>query len=224
MDGPKYVTLTEQDFPVDRHRRLIGFLGLFLPIAVYPLAGLLPTRGLDDPWARLDSISAYYYTGAGVVFVGVLCTLSLFLWIYEGYKESVWDRRLGRIAGAAALGVAVLPCTPPAGVPSPLWWRPMVANAHYASAAVLFTSFILFATWLFRKSNAGPRAARPADKRWRDDICLTCGLIMIAAMAWALVAGVANRPIFVQEAVAIGGFAIAWLVKGGVINAILPRS
>jgi len=195
------------------HRRLIGVLGLLLPGLLYLLAGLRPTAGLK-PWSLLDSLSAYYYTGAVGVFTGVLFALALFLLTYPGYHGVLADRLLGWLGGSAALGVALFPTTAPGTLPEPTWWAPWVRTVHYLSAVLLFVAFILFAIWLFRKSDIPRRRDRPPDKRWRDDICLGCGLVMIGAVLWAASSLITGRPIFVPEAIAIVAFAVSWLVKG----------
>jgi hypothetical protein len=79
---------------------------------------------------------------------------------------------------------------------------------------VLFTSFALFALWLFRLSEFPKRSDRPADKRWRDDACLICGILIVASMLWAGLAGLMHSPIVVPEAIATMSFAVSWLIKG----------
>jgi len=195
------------------HRRLIGVLGLLLPALLYLLAGLRPTAGLE-PWSLLDSVSAYYYTGAVGVFTGILFALALFLLTYPGYRGVLADRLLGWLGGSAALGVALFPTAAPGTLPEPTWWAPWVRTVHYLAAVLLFVSFILFAIWLFRKSDIPLRRDRPPDKRWRDDICLGCGLVMIGAVLWAASSIITGRPIFVPEAIAIVAFAVSWLIKG----------
>jgi hypothetical protein len=195
------------------HRRLIGVLGMLLPVLLYLLAGLRPTVGLPR-WEVLDSVSAYYHTGAVGVFTGILFALALFLLTYPGYHGVLADRVVGWLGGTAALGVALFPTAAPGDLAEPTWWRPWVRTAHYGSAVLLFVSFILFAVWLFRKSNIPRRRDRPADKRWRDDICLGCGFVMIGAVLWAASSLVTKRPIFLPEAIAIVAFAVSWLVKG----------
>lgn len=195
------------------HRRLIGVLGLLLPVLLYLLAGLRPTGGLER-WSLLDSVSAYYYTGAVGVFVGILFALSLFLLTYPGYHGVLADRLVGWLGGTAALGVALFPTAAPSGLAEPTWWAPWVRTVHYVSAVLLFVSFILFAIWLFRKSSIPRRQDRPRDKRWRDDICLVCGIAMIIAVLWAASSMITGRPIFLPEAIAIVAFAVSWLVKG----------
>ena len=45
-----------------------------LPLLLWLIAGLRPIEGLQH-WTPLGSISAYYHTGAVVVFVGILVSL-----------------------------------------------------------------------------------------------------------------------------------------------------
>lgn len=195
------------------HRRLIGILGLLLPFLLYIFAGFRPTTPLPA-WRLLDSISAYYYTGGVAVFVGVLFALALFLLTYPGYKGVIADRVLGIVGGTAAILVALFPTKAPPGVSPPSWWRPQMGLIHYASAVVLFSSFILFAIWLFRKSNVPQRGDRPLDKRWRDDVCLLCGIVMIISVLVSASSLLTHRHIFWPESIAVGAFAISWLTKG----------
>ena len=202
------------------HRRLIGVLGLLLPILLYVVAGLRPTDGLRR-WDVLTSVSAYYYTGAVGIFVGVLFALSLFLFTYPGYKGVMADRLVGGLGGVAALGVALFPTAAPDGLSEPTWWSDQLRVVHYVSAVLLFVSFILFSVWLFRKSSIPSRSDRPADKRRRDDVCLVCGLIMIACVLWAATSLITQAPIFWPEAIAIVAFAVSWLVKGEAYQPVL---
>jgi hypothetical protein len=195
------------------HRRLIGFLGLLLPVLVYVVAGVRPTEGLPS-WALLPSVSAYYYTGAMGVFVGVLFALSLFLLSYPGYEGVIADRLVGWLGGGAALGVALFPTAAPDGQSAPSWWSPGLRVVHYVSAVLLFSAFILFSIWLFRKSSVPNKRNRPPEKRWRDAVCLTCGITMIGCVLWAASSLITHAPIFWPEAIAIVAFAISWLVKG----------
>jgi hypothetical protein len=204
------------------HRRLIGYLGFFLPVLLYLVAGLRPSDGLP-PWQVLTSVSAYYYTGAVGIFIGVLFALSLFLFTYPGYEGEHADRVLGTLGGLAALGVALFPTTAPGGLVPPTWWTPTIRTIHYGSAVSLFVVFILFSIWLFRKSSVPLRANRPRDKRWRDHICLACGIAMIVCVLWAASALITHGPIFWAEALAIMAFAISWLVKGEAYQPVIVR-
>lgn len=209
-----------QDLSQQTHRRIIGVLGLFLPPMLYIVAGCRRTDGLK-PWVRLDSISAYYYTGAVGIFTGVIFALSLFLISYRGYA-GVWaDRIVGGLAGTAALGVVLFPTRPPDCFLRPDWWTEAAGTVHYAAAITLFLCFIIFAMWLFRKSAVPNRADRPLDKRRRDDICLFCGFAMIIGVAWAAISLAKRRSIFYQETVAIEAFAISWLAKSEVHKPVM---
>src|SRR5436190_13722922 len=170
---------TAESLSQQAHRRLIGILGLLLPLLLFIFAGLRHTVGLPA-WTPLNSISAYYYTGAVAIFVGVLFALALFLSTYPGYKGVIADRLLGLVGGTAGILVALFPTSAPDGLSAPTWWSPYMRTVHYLSAVVLFVVFILFAIWLFRKSNIPRRGDRPLEKRRRDDICLASGIIMIA--------------------------------------------
>jgi hypothetical protein len=100
-------------------------------------------------------VSAYYYTGAVGIFVGVLFALALFLFTYGGYEGVVADRVVGSLAGAAALGVILFPTSAPGCLSEPSWWHRGFRVVHHVSAVALFVAFILLAIWLFR--NPDPR-------------------------------------------------------------------
>jgi hypothetical protein len=195
------------------HRRIIGTLGLLLPVLVYLMAGVRPTTGLP-PWKLLTSVSAYYYTGAVGVFVGVLFALSLFLFSYKGYKGAWADRIVGKVGAVAAAIVALFPTGAPNDRLVLAWWSEGTGVIHYLAAVVLFATFILFSLWLFRRSEkANPRDRAP-DKRARDAAFLICGVVMIICVAWAGIAKSVGGAIFWPESFAIGAFALSWLVKG----------
>jgi len=211
---------TAESLSQQAHRRLIGILGLLLPLLLYVFAGLRHTVGLPA-WTPLNSISAYYYTGAVAIFVGVLFALALFLLTYPGYKGVIADRLLGLVGGTAGILVALFPTSAPDGLSAPTWWSPYMRTVHYLSAVVLFVAFILFAIWLFRKSNIPRRGDRPLEKRRRDDICLASGIIMIASVLWAASSMFTHAPIFIPESIAIIAFAVSWLTKGEVHKPVM---
>ena len=81
-------------------RNLIGLLGMLLPWACW-LANVVVNRfnllnnkklallgsvGTYEPGDDLkSSISHFYYTAAGPLFIGILVTVSIFLFCYRGY-------------------------------------------------------------------------------------------------------------------------------------------
>jgi heme/copper-type cytochrome/quinol oxidase subunit 2 len=209
----RFVTRASKDLSQRAHRRLIGFLGILLPVLLYGVAELRPTEGLDR-WRLLPSVSAYYYTGAVGIFVGVLFALSLFLLTYRGYEGEVADRVIGSLGGFAALGVALFPTAAPTGAREPSWWSTPLRTVHYVSAVVLFLAFIVFAMWLFRKSSLPRKEDRGFEKRWRNTVYLICGISMILSVLWAASSLITHADIFWPETIAIIAFAVSWLVKG----------
>ena len=191
------------------HRQLIGYVGLVLPFLLILIA--LQRDGLEQ-WKNLTSISAYYYTGAAAAFVGMLISLSLFLFTYRGYSnEHHWaDRAAAVTAAIAALGVAFFPTAAPTGVTALAWWLPRTGILHHISAVVLFSMFAVFALFLFRISSGRPSRG----KQWRNHAYLVCGLFIVASMIWAGINGLRGKPIFVPESVALVAFAMSWLIKG----------
>lgn len=194
------------------HRQLIGWIGFWLPWILFVIAAARPA----DPsarWTFLNSISAYYYTGAVAAFVGMLVALALFLITYRGYDNKYgWVDRVAAVtAGCAALLVAFFPTQAPEGFPKMPWWTPVDGVVHYFSAIVLFAMFALFCLWLFRLSTSAPK---PADKRRRNRLYVACGIVILISMAWVAIAGWKEKPIFLPESVALTAFAVSWLIKG----------
>lgn len=201
------------------HRQLIGSIGLLMPLLLPLIAGLRP----NDPahrWQRLDSISAYYYTGAVAAFVGLLVALALYLFAYQGFRNKYQriDKFFAKVAAVAAVGVAAFPAGPPDGM-TPLWWTKKMVIAHYVSAAVLFSVFAVFCFWLFRLTDT--QQPRDSDKTWRNNFYFACGSLILVGMAWAVFSGLINKgPLFGPESLMLGAFAASWLVKGSIHKTI----
>ena len=86
-----------------RIRKIIGFLGIALPILIYVFHGEL-----------LSSISHYYYSRSAVFFIAILSAFGLLLISYKGYEkdkdtEIISDNLITHIGGIAALLVVLLP-------------------------------------------------------------------------------------------------------------------
>lgn len=93
-------------------RQGVGLLGLILPTVL-----LIYAQG--DAARMQPTISDFYYTAMGDVFVGIVIAIGVFLISYKGYAERPPRFRLGDfemslIAGTAAVFVALFP-TPFAG-------------------------------------------------------------------------------------------------------------
>src|SRR5581483_5080565 len=163
------------DLSGDAHRQLIGWIGLLLPALLVAIA--IERDGVER-WRSLDSISAYYYTGAVAPFVGMLVALALFLLTYRGFDnpQQKADRCVAITAGIAALGVAFFPTEAPAGVAPLAWWTRTTGVVHHAFAVVLFALFAVFALWLFRLRSDG----KTESTGWRNKLYLACGATIVA--------------------------------------------
>lgn len=199
------------DLSDNAHRQLIGYIGLVLPMLLILIA---VARDGVERWRSLESISAYYYTGAVAAFVGMLVALALFLFTYRGYenKHNRADRWAAKAAAGAALVIAFFPTVAPVGVPALSWWTPTTGILHHVAAVVLFTMFAVFALWLFRLTADGEQPT--ADKRRRNNVYLVCGIAIVGSMAWAGFNGLKGRSLFLPESIALVAFAVSWLVKG----------
>lgn len=201
----------EDDRSTPQHRRLIGYIGLFLPAILIFMAVF---RDGVAQWRSLNSVSAYYYSGGAAAFVGMLVALSLFLFTYRGYDNEYnkFDRLVSVIAGMAALCVAIFPTGVPKGVDPLSWWTPLSGILHLGFAILLFLMFAVFALFLFPIKAKGKKI-RPGKRR-RNRVYFSCGIVIIASIIWAGVAGLNKKAIFWPESLALAAFAISWLVKG----------
>jgi hypothetical protein len=198
------------------HRQFIGYLGLVLTPLLLVISGWRPTEGLER-WGLLDSVSAYYYTGAVAVFVGTLTAIAAFFFTYRGYGNESYlrDRAAAMIAGVAAVAVGYFPTVAPYPLTPPSWWTPGIGKAHYVAAVFLFGSFIYFALFLFPKVNEGKKdQPKSTGKKVRNSFYYLCGVAMLLCIVWAGIAALNDAPIFWAEAGALFFFAVSWLVKG----------
>jgi hypothetical protein len=210
------------------HRQLIGYAGFALPFLLYLIARWRPTPPLE-PGKLLNSLSAYYYTSAVVVQVGILSALAAFFFTYQGYKNAR-DGVAAIIAGSAALLVALFPTTAPLSSMTPEWWTPWIGRIHYAAGVIQFGGFIVFALVLFPKSNVTPGKPFPREKQVRNGIYQFCGWGMVVFLLWAAIAIFVDgkdASILIPETGAVWLFAISWLAKGRAhhtINAARKRT
>src|SRR5262245_4384264 len=151
---------------IDRHRRLIGGLGFLLPFVLVAAAALRPTTNLSP---FMESMSAYYYTSSIAFLEGSLAALGLFLMAYKGYPNKYqWaDEWAARVAGGAALVIALFPTDPPSVEFKLTWWREIFGKIHNWASVVMFVMFAIFCLWLFRKTDQ-PKEALTRGKKWRN--------------------------------------------------------
>lgn len=186
-------------------RKLIGILGIILPLL------MVIFKYLSEKSTVIEfSISDYYDNGsAGYVLVGVLFVLGFFLLSYKGYEKI--DDRASDVGCVAALGIALFPTTSSIKA---------VHIMHFVFALLLFSTFIFFCLYLFRKTSGAKAVTK--KKVVRNRVYVTCGIIMIVciigiALASFGVMGTAASKyhiVFWLEAVALFSFGFSWIVKG----------
>jgi hypothetical protein len=194
-------------------RKAIGYLGIALPFVLYFGGKLLHGLGMQS------SISAYYHTEMGDVFVGTMCSIGVFMAAYKGYEKQ--DDIAGDLACLFAVGVALFPTAPDA----PSQQDKFIGAIHLTSAALFFLTLSFFSLYLFRKTNPDKTPTR--QKLNRNKVYRVCGYTMLGALALILATKLLPesaaetiqrvKPIFWLEGIAIEAFGVSWMTKGEAI-------
>ncbi len=209
-------------------RRSLGVLGLALPFVL-----ILGALALNRPIP--PTMSDFYYSETGDIFVGTLAAIGVFLYAYKGYPrrpgERISDLVIARSAGLAAVIVALVPTLPPEQAACSLFQCflgvRLASAIHLGAAGLFFAMLALFCLVQFPKTAQG-RAPTPQKLR-RNRIYRACGIVLILAIAGiaihAMLLPEALRSrldrfsiVFVLESLGIWAFGISWLVKGQAIS------
>jgi hypothetical protein len=233
MESPqrRYVAISDHAL-----QQTVGWIAFAMPLFVRAVAFLH-----DGIWTT-NSISAYYYTSLRDVFVGALVVGGAVLAFFPSPHKL--DRWLSRIAGVAAVGIALFPMSIEEGV---IDWvgatTPAARKAyvqalehgphgplhyHYAFVVVFFAIVFYLVTFRFKANTPADPTER---KRKRNKVYAVCGYLMAAAFLWMAVLWFQARndqnkmgSIFYPETLAVMAFAAAWLVKGQVVLKDRPRT
>ncbi len=191
-------------------RKAVGCLGMILPFVLAIGGGLIFRIGIQD------TVSDYYYTGMGDIFVGTLFAMGVFLFSYKGYGKK--DNLAANIAAVCVIGTALFPTTPV----DPTATASMVGKAHVLFATLYFATLAYFSLFLFTKSDSTKPATR--QKLQRNRVYRVCGYLIVWALIAIALLGVlpANlttvfadlNPVFWLESVAVIAFGVSWFVKG----------
>ena len=202
-------------------RKAIGWLGTLLPFVLLFGGLIIFKTGIQS------SLSAYYHTGMGDVFVGTLWALGVFFYTYRGYTggdDNDNDNLVANFAGVFAIGVALFPTD--LGAPTTA-----VGIAHGVFAALFFVTLAYFSLCLFRKTDDRSRTDEEKKlKKWRNRVYTISGYTIIASIVLIGILGAikilglaseeviqaveALNPTFWLQSIAVIAFGIAWLVKG----------
>jgi hypothetical protein len=207
-------------------RNLIGISGMLLPIVLT----LLTPKGEQDKVME-HSISEYYYTKNGDLFVVLLSVIGVFLLTYKGY-DRFWDRTLTLVAGFCGIGVAFFPTATTMGnsfsmhkvrkeVPEFFG----LVQWHFIFAALFFISLALISLIYFRKKDINSvyliDGRKKKQKEKRNLVYMICGWTMLISIALMILYFVIDPPslrnmpvVFALETVAVEAFGISWITKG----------
>ncbi|MBP6024706.1 hypothetical protein [Ferruginibacter sp.] len=188
-------------------RILIGATGIALPFLLM-IGKLIANNSTQIEF----SVSDYYDNGtAGDILVGILFVLGLFLMAYKGYERI--DSIAANLGGSFALGVALFPTTSS---------NYTIHIMHFVFALLLFSTFIFFSIYLFRKTD--PKKVRTKQKTNRNRIYLICGIIMIVCVAaiavgmiWLTELSQTYHLVFWFESIALIAFGFSWVTKAEVL-------
>lgn len=216
----------------------IGGIAISLVVVVYLGNWLIFTHRLASclvPGSHLPgSLSGFYYTHMRNVFVGAMCAMGVFL---VAYKGSQWrDTWFTNVAGAAAIGIALCPTTPPGsdvlkptnpcGPISPVAYHASknasaLGHVHAALLGVLFA--MVFLMLLIQFTRPTPRA-QPGPSKRRHVLYRVCAWAILADAVFVGVVTLVTRFdssvwrgttwLIYCEAFAFLVFGIAWFVKG----------
>lgn len=195
-------------------RRAVGLLGIVLPFALIGFSLFFGCQQIQP------SISQYFYTSAGILFVGVLCAVGLFLITYKGPQRI--DDYATNFAGACALGIAFFPTDVDHNRQCLLFvyhLNPAVSVVHYICSALFFASLAANSYFLFTRSDT---TLITEQKQTRNQVYRTCGILMVIFAALIPISHVAFVKQYIDlpystlilEALALLTFGISWLIKG----------
>ena len=168
-------------------RKAIGWLGTVLPFVLALGGAILFSTGIQS------SLSAYYHTDIGDVFVGTLCAIGVFMYAYKGHTgKDGDDDPVGAFAGVCAIGVALFPTDRVDASTS------FVGMVHVGFALLFFLTLAYFSLALFRKSHRDGRP-RTAKKKERDKVYWVAGYTILTSIALIGILGLIERLSLVPE-------------------------
>jgi len=220
--------------PFDKLRGFIGALGIAFPIFV-PLVAFALSRQALEP-----SLSAYYYTSAGFMFIGAIWAMAFFLLSYQAYGTA--DKILSALAWLFAVLITLFPTEPPPGYTCPplsptappcpsafaqLIGTQLTATLHYAFAISLFVVLGIFSLIMFVRSDdkyinrpikdTDPKREIRIRKRRRNVVHRICAVLIFAMIVLCPILYAYHLSITGWEALGLWAFGISWLTKGNLI-------
>ena len=198
-------------------RKSLGILGLLLPVLLGPVGWLIFGVGFQE------NMSSYYHTPLRDLFVGVMCSIGIFLFCYRGYDAI--ENWTANLAALAAIGVALFPMDPNS---DPLHQSTVLGYLHTLCGGTFFFTLTIYSLYFFPHTPISFRIQSMDEKR--DAIYRLSGIAMLTSMGAMglqlfIFYGVVKEffsswnLIFWMEWIAVWAFAFAWLTKGEAILA-----
>ena len=200
-------------------RKSIGILGITLPAIL-----LLGTVMIGKCCNVQNSVSDYYFTAMGDVFVGILCFIALFLISYRGYDKI--DNIATNLAGFFALVVAFFPTDQNPDIGCTIRHLDdccLRSTLHFTSAALFFVTLASISFFLFTKSKSPvDKHDKKSKKYLRNNIYKSCAIVIIISLALIAIFHLPTlKEIMVRahltfwfEWMALLAFGTSWLIKG----------
>jgi hypothetical protein len=212
----------ENKYTYRRIRKVIGILGVLLPMVLVLLSVFWPTCHGDENLKQ--SISAYYYSPFRDIFCGALYAIGLFMVCYKGHGKIVWwknDNFLTNFAGVMAFGVAFFPHKEPDICSQCLTMlQNDISIFHLVCAVLLFVSFSLLSMFSFAyREDPKENGSRKPYIEYR--IYKICGVLVLVFTSGAILSYFFWEHLYlilIFEALALFAFGFSWLVKGRVIE------
>ena len=217
----KTVSKPPRPFILDQndHLKLIGAIAIALPLLLYLQAKLICHCGLQE------SISHYYYTVSGDLFVGMMCAIGTFMILYRGYEGK--DQIATNIAGFFAMAIALFPTSNNTDIACKIFEYPDNTYRvifHYGSAAALFLILAYMCLFIFTLSDKEV-IDQTENKKYRNRFYRLFGIVIIFCVISIFLFNkipainhvFPDNYTFWAEWTATYSFGIAWLMKGGII-------
>ncbi len=210
--------LQDHIFSTYTHLRIgMGFIALAFPLILWWVGSALP-----EHIPLQASMSHYYHTSMRNIFVGILCAVGAFLYLYKGFSEG--ENVALNIAGIFAIGVAIFPVYIPGPEVNPCspfsLSNPFVTCFAHGLSAFVFFGAIAFVC-IFKASDT----LDPKNDKWAK-LYAPMYKFLGGAMTMLIVILIFARYnlenqniIFWGEFAVIWIFAFFWILKGFEIKA-----
>ena len=181
----------------------MALIGIFFPLVLW-WVGLF--RGVK----LQGSISAYYHTSMGDVFVGSLCAIGVFLYFYKGVttKENI----ALNFAGVFAVLVALLPTS----APPDLKCETFTAPYWHCTSAILFFIAIAYVCWFCAEDTLEYVKTQPRQNLYKRLYkLLAIGMIFLPLLSAFLLylLNETNSIVYFVELFGVWVFSAYWILK-----------